>query len=88
MAPSAILYAHASEEDGLAAQEKRLLEAGRLLGEKWKTPRYRLECERQLVERGLCPSVDHLAAINPPYRFDPHARVDFENKFTFAQARW
>lgn len=88
MAPSAIVYSHASEGSDPASSERQKLEAGRILGEKWRMPRYRLECERQLVERGLYRNVDELAVITPANQFDPHMRVDFENKFTFAKARW
>ena len=64
------------------------LESGRLLAAKWGNTRFRLLCERYLIERRYYESDSALPPVGEPCMSYPHKRVDFGNLFTFARARW
>lgn len=68
--------------------EKQRLESGRLLAAKWQASLFRLECERALVEGGLCPSISGLRSLPSFSLQKPHEKVDFTHGFSFAPARW
>lgn len=88
VAPNALFHHHVAGRKHSLVAERQSLESGRILAEKWGVPRFRLICERLLIERGHYESVERLPPLPSGADSEPHSRVDFTNMFGFAPFRW
>ncbi|MEZ0257765.1 MAG: class I SAM-dependent methyltransferase [Chthoniobacter sp.] len=88
VAPRALFHHRMMSRKHDSKVDQWYLESGRLLGAKWGNTRFRLLCERYLIERQYYESESALPSVGEPSISYPHTRVDFGNLFTFARARW
>jgi GT2 family glycosyltransferase len=88
MTPSALIHCPAADPSKGTPEEKLLLETGRVLAQKWQCPKFRVQCERALAERGYFRSIAELPSLPVTNPQTPHRRVDFEHELAFAPTRW
>jgi GT2 family glycosyltransferase/ubiquinone biosynthesis protein Coq4 len=88
LAPRARFLHHVASRERKPIADRQLLESGRILGEKWSVPRFRLVCERMLIERNHYESVEQMPVVSVPDKHLPHTHVNFSRMFGFSPFRW
>jgi hypothetical protein len=88
VAPKALFHHHVASRTPNPKANQWMIESGRALASKWKTPGFQRHCERGLVKELYYKSVAEMPALKYSDLHTPHVRVDFDNGFTFSIARW
>ncbi|WP_051946892.1 hypothetical protein [Verrucomicrobium sp. BvORR106] len=86
--PEALFLHRVQSREPNALSQKWIFESGRILATKWQSRRFRMECERKLIEAGHYEHTGNFPDLEDVPKHVPHSRVDFKNHFTFAARRW